>query len=210
MEIRTVTFSIKLGCSQAAGNLFATLHEISVKRPVKSCRPTGIHIRVYFRDIPDMVAELYGQIPEETDILEFADTGRKTGPGRAHVIYMDPEESREVRIKDEGLVLVMTGEDRAPVSRIESQFHEPSTVMEVHLFRIVIHLGLPRKHPGRENGLHHALFFRVERHFQHLVSSRRIPQEPAAQEVDLVVAGFCRRVPHILAVFGKDHLRPLQ
>jgi hypothetical protein len=109
IKIVAVTFGIKLRCGQATGYFFATLHGIGIKRLFKPGSPARVHIGMYFGNVPDMVAELHAQVPEEPGGLVFAETGRETGSGRAHIIYMDLQEPRYVRVKDESLVLVMTG-----------------------------------------------------------------------------------------------------
>ena len=89
LKIRAITFGIELGCGQAAGNLFASLHGISIERLLKSRCPAGVYVSMHFRDVPDMVTELHGQVPEKPGVLELPDTGRETGPGRADIIHMD-------------------------------------------------------------------------------------------------------------------------
>jgi hypothetical protein len=74
-KIRAITFGIKLGCSQAAGNLLTALHGISIQRPFKSRCPARVYVSMHVRDVPDMVAELHGQVPKEPPFLKLADTG---------------------------------------------------------------------------------------------------------------------------------------
>ena len=50
----------------------------------------------------------------------------------------------------------------------------------------------------------------IRSYFEHLVTGTRVPYQVAAQEIYLVAAGFCRSIPNVLALFGKDHLIVLQ
>ena len=73
-ELFPIAFGIKLGCGQAAGNLLSTLHGIGVECPFKSCRPAWVYVCMNLTDIPDVMAELHGEITENAGILKFADT----------------------------------------------------------------------------------------------------------------------------------------
>jgi hypothetical protein len=76
LKIPAVTFSIELGGGQAAGNLLATLHDVSIECLLKPRCTARVYIRMHFSNVPDMVTELHRQIPEKPGVLEFPDTGR--------------------------------------------------------------------------------------------------------------------------------------
>jgi hypothetical protein len=89
MEILSVTLGVKLGAGEAAGHLFTTVHEVCIQRPHKPCCTTGIDVSMYFGDIPDMMAELHGEIAKKPGRFQFPDTGGKARAGRADIVDVD-------------------------------------------------------------------------------------------------------------------------
>jgi hypothetical protein len=157
-----------------------------------------------------MVAELYREAPKEPGFLEFADACGEAGPGGTYVVDMNLQETREIGIEYKGLVLIGPGKDGAAVTRAERTFHKPRAVMEVNLLRVEVHFVLMCEHPGRKERTHHAFFVLVQCHFQYFMAIGRFPEKVMAQEVDFVIAGSGGRMPHVLAVLGKDHRCALQ
>src|SRR5512136_802365 len=210
-HLRSAALLQNLGSGHAPCHPFTLEDPVGIQGVLEPCGPAGIYVGISLPDIPYMVCESYRDFSKETVPLELPDRGREVGPGgRHHVIDVESQDDRKIRVADEGGVLIEAAEDGAPVPRLKGEIQQVRTIVEIHRRGIHHHVLPSGNGPQGSDSTHHPPLPWGLLNLEDLVFPVSLPDHVPGEEIHPVPAGFTGDISHFLAMLGEDQRRLLQ